>query len=145
MSQLSNFLATYRLCGLYSGPMSMRILVCGGRDYTDETYVFRQLDRLHAKKGVSVLIHGNARGADTLAKKWATSRGIPHLPFPADWDAHGKAAGPIRNREMLRDGKPDGVVAFPGGQGTADMVAVATKAGLVVWDLRRGRDPKAAM
>jgi hypothetical protein len=114
----------------------VRVLVCGGRDYDDKDYVFRQLDRLHAAKGVECIIHGNARGADSLAKLWAITRGIPHLPYPADWNTHGKSAGPIRNREMLADSKPDGVVAFPGGKGTSDMVTISRAAGVKVWDLR---------
>ena len=54
------------------------------------------------------------------------------LAFPAEWKKHGKAAGPIRNRKMLQDGKPDLVLAFPGGRGTANMVELATDAGIRV-------------
>ena len=48
--------------------------------------------------------------------------------FPADWAKHGKAAGPIRNAEMLTEFLPDYIVAFPGGKGTADMLRKAEKA-----------------
>ena len=111
----------------------MRILVCGGRDYTDKESVFRALDAVHAKRGITRIIHGDARGADSLGKEWALSRGIPHIPFPADWNKHGKRAGPIRNQQIIDEGKPDGVVAFPGGVGTADMCRRAEAAGVKVW------------
>jgi hypothetical protein len=71
-------------------------------------------------------------GADSLAAAWAMSRGIPTLAFPADWKKDGKAAGFIRNATMLRDGRPELVVAFPGGKGTAHMVNLARAAGVPV-------------
>ena len=83
---------------------------------------------MHAAKPIALVIHGDARGADTLAKWWATSRGIAQKPYPADWKAHGKAAGMIRNRAMLADGKPGLVVAFLGGVGTGNMVRLARDA-----------------
>jgi len=54
------------------------------------------------------------------------------MPFPADWSRHGKSAGPIRNRQMLIEGRPDIVVAFPGGKGTANMIKQAVEAGVKV-------------
>jgi hypothetical protein len=107
----------------------MRVLVCGGRGFDDVARVFWALDELGP---VSALIHGCARGADTLAARWAVSRGVEEHRFPANWSRDGKAAGPIRNAQMLREGKPDLVVAFPGGRGTADMVAKAKAAGVHV-------------
>lgn len=111
----------------------MKILVCGGRDYFDQARVDRALDAIHKKHGVALLIHGGARGADTCGLLWAMNRGIPHQAFLADWDTHGKAAGPIRNQLMVDEGKPDAVVAFPGGRGTADMISRATTHGIHVW------------
>lgn len=61
-----------------------------------------------------------------------TLPGVKHLPFEADWHTHGRAAGPIRNRRMIEEGKPDLVVAFPGGRGTANMVNQARAAGIEV-------------
>lgn len=109
-----------------------RVLVCGGRDFVDHARVHAVLDHYHASNPFSVVISGAARGADTLAAEWADTRGISVLPFPADWDGHGRGAGPIRNAQMLREGKPDVVIAFPGGRGTADMVRRAEKAGVPV-------------
>lgn len=110
----------------------MRVLVCGGRDFADAVFLNAELDRLHAEYRFTVLIEGCARGADQLAGLWADARGIRHLKFPADWHGLGRKAGPIRNEQMLREGKPNLVVAFPGGRGTAHMSGIARAAGLTV-------------
>lgn len=110
----------------------MKVIVCGGRDFNDERAVFNALDKAHSHKPISMVIHGGARGADLLAGEWAESRGIISARVDALWDAHGKAAGPRRNRAML-DLFPEGIIAFPGGRGTADMVAAAREAGVKVW------------
>lgn len=76
------------------------------------------------------IIAGGAKGADTSAIYWAVINGCPFTEYPADWDKHGKAAGPIRNQQMLDEAKPDLVVAFlvPNSRGTKDMIARAEKA-----------------
>lgn len=111
----------------------LRILVCGGRDYKNVSAVFHALTALHAKRGISLIIEGGATGADRLGRQWVEQNGIPFSTFEADWDAYGKAAGPKRNTRMLAEGKPDGVIAFPGNRGTADMVLQAEAAGVKVW------------
>jgi hypothetical protein len=110
-----------------------RILVCGGRVYSDRAAVYELLDNLHAEHSFSVLIAGGARGADSLAEEWACDRGIPTQIYQADWKRHGRAAGPIRNEQMLKEGHPDLVVAFPGGKGTAGMIALARAAKVPVF------------
>lgn len=103
----------------------MRVLVCGGREFTDRALVFRVLSRLNPAE----ICHGAARGADTLAAEWADTYDVPAAPYPVykkDWDQYGKSAGHRRNQQMLDDFQPDGVVAFSGGRGTADMVSKAT-------------------
>ena len=109
-----------------------RVLVCGGRDYNDSIHVCDVLGRLHAQWDISVIIHGDAPGADSLAKAWALSLKIPEVGYPADWEANGRAAGPIRNQKMLDEMSPDVVVAFPGGRGTADMCRRARAHGITV-------------
>jgi len=111
----------------------MRVIVSGGREFTDEDMLFAALDRFHAEQPISLLIHGAARGADTLAGAWAKSRSVPVAAFPADWTKHGRAAGPIRNRQMLDEGRPDAVIAFPGGTGTANMKSQARAQGAKVF------------
>jgi hypothetical protein len=110
----------------------MRVLVCGGRDFSDALLLEDALDRLDCKSFVEVIIHGGASGADSLANEWAKKRDVQILIFPANWKLSGKAAGPLRNERMLREGKPTLVVAFPGRRGTADMVGRSTAARLPV-------------
>ena len=110
----------------------MRVLVCGGRDYTDYTKVDSVLDGIHASTPIRAIIHGNARGADRCGGDWAMRRvGVSNWPVPAQWSKFGKAAGPKRNQAMIGL-QPDLVVAFPGGRGTADMVKRARAAGVTV-------------
>jgi len=105
----------------------MRVLVTGGRNFTDRQRVFYALDQFHKKHGITLIIHGNALGADASAHAWALMRHVPVEACPADWKAWGRTAGAIRNTEMLTTHKPDVVIAFPGGNGTADMVRKATR------------------
>ena len=109
----------------------MRVLVCGGRDYTARTQVARQLASLPDD---TVIITGGARGADYLAWSEAKRLGLAQEVYQADWDAYGKKAGMIRNQEMLDSGI-DLVLAFPGGRGTADMVRRARAAGVTVTEV----------
>lgn len=114
----------------------MIVLVCGGRYFTDARLVNKTLDELHAAKAISLLIHGKATGADTLGGKWARSHIVPVKEFPADWRTFRRRAGPIRNRQMLVEGKPDLVLAFRGGEGTSNMVEQARSAGVPVREIR---------
>jgi hypothetical protein len=108
----------------------MTVLVCGGRDYTDETRVWKLLDFNRAK--IAMIVNGGARGVDYMASHWAFERAVPCLTVPAEWGKFGKKAGFIRNEKMLSLGKPDLIVAFPGGVGTAMMVRLAKQAGIRV-------------
>lgn len=116
--------------------MSKRALVCGGRDFADDALVWMALERYEECVGkIDVLIHGGADGADKLAAAWgARSDHTRVLSFPANWRKYGKRAGPLRNQRMLDEGKPDIVIAFPGGKGTADMVRRAEGA-VPVWNV----------
>jgi predicted Rossmann-fold nucleotide-binding protein len=110
----------------------MKVLVCGGRDFRSPAQVWRELDKLHSERGFTALMQGGARGVDTFAREWAATKpGIQRYVCRADWNKHGKAAGPIRNARML-EWKPDLVVAFPGGRGTSDMIAQSRRAGVEV-------------
>ena len=109
----------------------VRVLVCGGRNYSDRQAVDATLDQLD----VAGLIHGGASGADSLGEQWARCRGVPVEIYRADWQRYGRAAGPIRNQRMIDEGWPDLVVAFPGGKGTADMVQRAKDTGVRMMEL----------
>lgn len=126
------------------GEGPLRVLVCGGRDYADRRAVYHVLDRIELEHGISCIIHGAARGADALADDWAYDD--VHHPtvrverYRANWKKFGPAAGPIRNQQMLERSSPSVVVAFPGGRGTANMVALAQQARVRVIDMR-GLEP----
>lgn len=111
--------------------MQQRVLVCGGRDYINRALLYAVLDIAHAANPIEALIHGNAKGADQLADRWAEGK-VKTLTFTPLWEEHGKAAGPLRNQKMLDEGKPHLVIAFPGGRGTADMIKRAKAAGVPV-------------
>lgn len=116
----------------------MRVLVCGGRDFDDYYLLEKTLNKywyeVHRPNDPEfIVIEGGARGADALAALWVKNEFVDknkHLiTFPADWDKHGKAAGPIRNQQMIDEGKPDLVIAFPtkNSRGTWDMIRRAEK------------------
>jgi predicted Rossmann-fold nucleotide-binding protein len=111
----------------------MKILVCGGRDYKNVSAVRHALTALHAKNPITLIIEGGAPGADRLAREWAEANNVPVQTFEADWKRFGRRAGPLRNKRMLDEGKPDGVVAFPGGTGTANMIDLANAYCVKVW------------
>ena len=120
----------------------MEMLVCGGRDYADKEKVFKVLnllspddyyDEINDRWVIPLtIIEGGAAGADLFAKQWAEKNKVKYIEHPADWNKHGKAAGPIRNQEMLDKYHPDIVVAFKGGKGTQDMINKALKKGIIV-------------
>lgn len=95
----------------------MRVLVCGSRDWTDRKILDITLSGMLYSYNRLMVIEGEAPGADTLARLWAEEKEAAGLPvglmkFPADWVTLGKAAGAIRNAQMLEEGKPAVVIAF---------------------------------
>lgn len=110
--------------------MSGVVLVTGGRDYDDRKRVAAELSSL----APGLVLHGGALGADHLASEWAERNGVHAASVPALWKAHGKAAGPKRNAVLVEMCRRLGgsVLAFPGGNGTADCVRRAKAAGLTV-------------
>lgn len=120
-------------------PRPRRVIVCGSRSSENAAFVASVLDRVHNASPIGVLVTGGATGVDAHAAAWGEARykseARPQLEVhPADWDTHGKSAGPIRNQEMAALGA-DLCVAFAGGPGTADMRARATKRGIAVLDV----------
>src|SRR2546425_6175650 len=97
--------------GSFAMTVAMKVLVCGGRNFRSPAQVFRALDRLHQEKPITELMQGGATGADQFAMEWAATKPeIKRYVCHADWETHGRAAGPIRNEKMLT-WKPDLVVA----------------------------------
>lgn len=109
----------------------MKVLVCGSRSWDDYDRLF---DRLAKLPQDTQLIHGGARGADSWASFAAESLfDPPPVEFRADWEAHGKKAGILRNLQMLEE-KPDLVIAFWDGRsnGTRHTINEAHKRGITV-------------
>ena len=131
----------------------MKILVCGDRKWSDQDTMLRVLRKIREKqdncKGIVTVIHGAAKGADSMAGKIANSFAKSHAwrvkPFSANWKKFGNSAGPIRNRQMLKE-KPDLVLAFHNNlkksKGTLDMVQIALETGARV-KLYKKNDKKA--
>jgi ABC-type Fe3+-hydroxamate transport system substrate-binding protein len=104
----------------------MRAIVCGGRDYHDGPRFLAEMNRLHSELKFTCIIEGGALGVDLYACNWAKMQSVPHEQYKADWATLKKSAGAIRNLEMILKGKPEVVIAFPGGMGTRDMVQKAS-------------------
>ncbi len=109
----------------------MKVLVTGGRSFSNRSLLNEVLFEIHNDSPISLLIHGAAKGADALADAWALDHGVETCPCPPDWRRFGKGAGVIRNAQMLDFG-PDILIAFAGGRGTADMVRKAKSKGVAI-------------
>ena len=111
----------------------MRVLVCGSRNWTDRQMI---MDVLKDLPKDTVIIEGEAPGADSLAASVAEELGFEVVRFPADWARYGRSAGPVRNKQMLVEGKPDQVIAFSDdlekSTGTLNMVTIAMRANVSV-------------
>lgn len=142
--------------------IAKRIIVCGGRDFgrtykwqpkeeyqlaiDQREFLFDVLDFWARCNSIAfkpddnwlptdlTVIEGGATGADDCAAGWAACTFVNHIQIKADWDRYKKAAGYIRNRQMLDESKPDAVFAFPGGKGTENMKSIARKAGVPVYE-----------
>ncbi len=111
-----------------------RVLVCGGRDFSDWAHFNKVMDRLLSEFGDEVtIVHGAAKGADLMAEQWAKNHEIEYMGFPAKWKQRGLKAGYERNARMLKEGRPDLCIAFKGGKGTTMMVKLCRNAGIPVW------------
>ncbi len=111
--------------------MSIRLLVTGGRKFDDKELLFKFLDRLNRERSITLVIHGAAHGADSLAEEWGKARGVETLPCLPDVERYKRDVWLEQSKQMLAH-KPDLVVAFPGGNGTANMIELAQKAGVEV-------------
>ncbi len=110
----------------------MRLLICGDRHWTNSKLIGEWID----KYSPDIVIEGDCRGADKMAGEEARKRGIGVEEYPAQWDKHGRGAGPIRNKQMLEEGKPTHVLAFHNNieesKGTKNMLMQAERIGIQV-------------
>lgn len=112
----------------------MKLIIAGGRDYKFTREDFDFISRIYDAFLIEEIVSGGATGADRTGEIIADNRGTPVKRFPADWNQHGRAAGPIRNEEMAK--YADAVVLFSGGKGTQNMFNQAQKHGLKIFDRR---------
>jgi hypothetical protein len=123
----------------------MKILVCGGRNYTNKEKVFEVLNELCNENSkyynpndnwlpsdITIITGGCPTGADDLAASFAMVHWTVYKEYKANWVKYGRPAGPIRNQEMIDKEHPDLVVAFPGKTGTADMIRKARRSGIKI-------------
>jgi hypothetical protein len=115
----------------------VRLLICGGRDLDEVKAIEVILEWIShfAPSTIDHIIQGGARGGDRAGRAVADMLGIPQTEYAADWERHGKSAGPRRNRIMLTEGNPDAILALSGGTGTANMKQIARAAGIPVFEL----------
>ena len=109
----------------------MRTIIAGPRDFTEAACLLTALRE--SQFVITEVVSGGAPGIDTLGEQWAEKQGIPVKRFPADWDKFGRAAGPIRNKQMAEYAEQ--LLACWDGQsrGTCDMIRTARKQGLNVY------------
>jgi hypothetical protein len=112
----------------------LKVIIAGSRTLDlvkDKVFVYTQLDRDFGKviSKVTVLC-GMAAGADKLGWLWAKDRDVPVEEYPADWDTHGNAAGPIRNGQMADVGSHCIVFQRDKSRGSQDMINKALSKGL---------------
>lgn len=109
----------------------MKTIIAGSRTLTDAGLVAMTI-AAYVDWDISEVVNGGAKGADKLGKEWAEKKGLPVKTIDADWNTHGRAAGPIRNRKMAD--YADALVAFWDGEspGTRNMIEEAQKRGLKI-------------
>jgi hypothetical protein len=108
----------------------MRTIIAGSRDFVNYDLMNSMMDQVDI--WITEVLSGGARGADKLGERWAVHNDIPYELWLADWEKHGKSAGPIRNRQMAQNA--EALIAFWDGRsrGTKHMINTARKLGLEV-------------
>jgi hypothetical protein len=110
----------------------MKMIIAGGRSYKFTQKDIYQLEYICRVWEVTEIVSGGALGADREGEVFALNHKLPIKRFSADWDKHGRAAGPLRNREMAE--YADAVVLFPGNKGTESMYKEALHAAIRIFD-----------
>lgn len=111
----------------------MRLLVSGGHDFTDYQALGSCMSRLHRDYRITMVLHGDETGAAYMASLFAEMMDLAGWKFKADRIKFKEAAGPIRNAEMLRIGRPHMALTMPGGVVTRDMALRCLKAGVPLY------------
>lgn len=109
----------------------MRTIIAGSRHLEDYDLVVDAIDKASWKP--TLVVSGGAKGIDSLAEQWASNNNIQVEKHPANWKQFGRAAGPVRNKEMAKNA--EGLIAIWDGKskGTKSMIELAHKANLAVY------------
>lgn len=109
----------------------MKVIIAGGRDYHNYDTLLEAIKE--AQFPIATVVSGGAKGVDALGERYANEMNLQLNIYAADWETHGRAAGPIRNRKMAENA--DALIALWDGQsrGTKNMIETATKKGLIVF------------
>jgi hypothetical protein len=109
----------------------MKVIIAGGRDIHDYNLVLEAVKE--AQFPIATVVSGGAPGIDSLGEQYAEEMNLKLNIYQADWERHGRAAGPIRNRKMAENA--DALIAIWDGKsrGTKNMIETATKLGLLVY------------
>lgn len=113
----------------------IRIIIAGSRSVT-EMQVWEAISRCSWISSATAIVSGTAKGADVFGERWAKKQGLDVLRFPADWNAHGRRAGPLRNRVMAKSA--EGLLAVWDGvsRGTKSMIEIGWEEGLRIFVFR---------
>lgn len=111
----------------------MKTIIAGGRNLQPREFPTAAIDAIHDQQKITEVVSGGASGADRMGEWWASDKRIPVKVFKPNW-SHGRAGGPIRNKQMAD--YADAVILLPGGRGTDSMFEEACKAQIRIFDLR---------
>jgi len=113
----------------------MKIVVTGGRNYDHRDNIYLTLDKI---KPTSVYVGDCKTGVDKLIEDYCLENNISYKVYEANWTLYKKAAGPIRNKKMVKEAKDNGFshcVVFPGGRGTENCKTEAKTVGLDIIEI----------
>ncbi len=112
----------------------MKVIIAGSRTITDRELVEAAIKASGFE--ITEVVCGMARGVDTVGFNWARDNNITVKEFHADWVKHGRAAGPIRNKQMAEYAEALIAIMAPNSRGTKNMIETAIKRGLKLWEVK---------
>lgn len=112
----------------------MKVIIAGSRTISDRELVEAAIKASGFE--ITEVVCGMARGVDTVGLNWARDNNIPVKAFPADWEKYGRAAGPIRNKQMAEYAEALIAIMAPNSRGTKNMIETAIKRGLKLWEVK---------
>lgn len=113
----------------------MKLIIAGSRDLNPTFGFIKSCIQMFSPGTITEIVSGCAEGVDSEGEHFASHMNIPVKRFPADWDKHGKAAGPIRNREMAQYADVL-LVIHNGSNGSINMKLEMMKLGKRVYEIQ---------